>query len=382
MYEYRVGGSLAVDDPTYVHRSADKILYQALLRGDFCYVLAPRQMGKSSLRLRTRHRIETAGKGRCASIDMTRIGSQHLSPDQWYLSLVYDLQRKFGLKDQIEIQSWWQQYNALPPVQRLSLFIEAVLLVQYPTEQLFIFLDEIDSIQGLRFSVDDFFQFIQHCTHQPAHSPAYCRLTWAVFGVATPTDLISNSPLTLFRTGTAISLSRFSLVEAVPLADGFSGIVQHPVRVLAEILKWTQGQPFLTQKLCRLFHETYRNTAIPSGMESSKVTEIVRSHIVTHWEAQDEPEHLRPIGDRLRSDPSGRLLNLYYRLLIHGRIPVNGSADQAELLLSGVAVERDEVLAIANPIYAAVFNLDWLYQAGLSQLECHPANHAICRCTS
>ena len=117
MYEYRIGGSLAVDDPTYIQRSADDALYKALLRGEFCYVLTSRQMGKSSLRVRTRYRLEAAGQGRCAAIDMTRIGSQQLSPEQWYQGLAFDLQRKFELHRQAHLQTWWQRLGNLPPVQ-------------------------------------------------------------------------------------------------------------------------------------------------------------------------------------------------------------------------------------------------------------------------
>ena len=48
-YDYQVGGSLAMDAPTYVVRSADRYLYKVLKQGEFCYILNPRQMGKSSL---------------------------------------------------------------------------------------------------------------------------------------------------------------------------------------------------------------------------------------------------------------------------------------------------------------------------------------------
>lgn len=362
MYEYRVGGSLSACDPTYVERSADESLYQALLRGEFCYVLAPRQMGKSSLRLRTCHRLETLGQGRCAAISMTRIGDRQTTPEQWYLRFIYELQRKFNLPDPNDILSWWQRLGPRPPTQKLKLFIEEILFAQYPNNRLFLFLDEVDSMRTLNFPVNDLFELMQSYGSGKAKVPNHCHLTWAIFGVATLANLVTGSTPVLFSQEGAIALSGFSPLEAEPLIRGLATLAQRPHQVLMDVLYWTGGQPFLTQKLCRLLQE--RNDAIVAGMESEIVGEVVRSHIIDRWENQDEPEHLQTIRDRLlgHTPHAERLLRLYHQILFQGSIAVDRSEEQAELLLSGIVVEQDGCLGVANPIYAAVFNLEWINQ--------------------
>ena len=47
------GGTLRAGTPSYVKRPADEELYESLMNGEFCYILTPRQMGKSSLMIRT-----------------------------------------------------------------------------------------------------------------------------------------------------------------------------------------------------------------------------------------------------------------------------------------------------------------------------------------
>lgn len=59
---YKVGGSLPQNVPSYVMRASDDELYKALKAGEFCYVLNSRQMGKSSLMVRTLTRLRADGE--------------------------------------------------------------------------------------------------------------------------------------------------------------------------------------------------------------------------------------------------------------------------------------------------------------------------------
>ncbi|HEY9863411.1 MAG TPA: AAA-like domain-containing protein, partial [Candidatus Obscuribacterales bacterium] len=184
---YKVGGSLEDHDPTYVIRSSDQHLYHALKAGQFCYVFNSRQMGKSSLMVRTKHQLEAEGYA-CTVIDMTLIGSQDTTPLQWYKGIVMDLLRGFKCFDQLNFKVWWQQQEGISLLQKLSEFLEVLLFQQFPEQNLCIFIDEIDSILSLDFPTDDFFALIRSCYNQRAINPAYKRLTFALFGVATPAD--------------------------------------------------------------------------------------------------------------------------------------------------------------------------------------------------
>ncbi|MEM7594923.1 MAG: AAA-like domain-containing protein [Cyanobacteria bacterium P01_A01_bin.83] len=365
-YHYQVGGCLTNNASCYATRQADQELYQVLTRGQFCYVLNSRQMGKSSLRVQTMHRLQREGAS-CAAIDMTRIGSNNLTPQQWYKGIIFELLRCFNLLGQINFKSWWQEQEHLSNTQRLIHFIEEIILVKVKATKILIFIDEIDSVLGLDFPVDDFFALIRYCYNQRAENSDYQRLAFALFGVATPSDLIQDRDRTPFNIGQAVELKGFQANEVQPLVEGLATTVNHPQAVMNEILAWTSGQPFLTQKLCDLVRksgiEAIDNIInIPSGTEVFWIERLVQQQIIDNWEEQDEPEHLRTIRDRILNDENkaGRLLGIYQQILQGETVTADESQSKIELLLSGLVVKHNGNLVVRNRIYQRVFDRHWV----------------------
>ncbi|WP_445632967.1 Serine/threonine protein kinase [Nostoc sp. DSM 114161] len=414
---YQVGGSLHINDPTYIVRQADKKLYTNLKAGNLCYIFNSRQMGKSSLLQRTSHRLKEEGH-KCVYLDLTQLVSEGITLSQWYKSIIISLLYGLNLAEQVQFKQWWKMQAGLSPVQKLYQFVEEVLLpnvknacqTESKAEGVFIFIDEIDSLLSLNFPINDFFAWIRYYYEQQAHNQNLQGLGFALFGVASPSGLIADKHQTPFSIATAIELFDFQLDEAQPLLEGLKTVISQPEIVLQEIIYWSGGQPFLTQKLCHLVMEAALKTStrkieLPPKTEACWVEKLVRSRIIQDWESQDEPQHLRTIRDRLlffNQQQAGRLLSLYHQILQaeaqeHRRnysqsfplcsptscsplypTPIDDSPEQTELLLSGLIEKCNGYLKIKNPIYRTIFNSEWV----LTQLNNTFATKASSKATT
>jgi AAA-like domain len=365
-YQYRVGGHLPIDAPSYVVRAADRQFYAGLKAGELCYVLNSRQMGKTSLRFRTMHLLQQAGVA-CVAIDLQGIGSHNITPQQWYAGLVKRLVQGLNLNSQVNVRSWWQEREVISPVQRFSEFVE-VVLPKFIDRQITIFIDEIDSTLSLDFDTDDFFAAVRACSE-------FQQINFALIGVATPGDLIKDVRRSPFNIGKAIELRGFQDDEIQPLLSGLTDKAMRPEVVLSAILDWTGGQPFLTQKLCKLIQEL--DTPLPGNYEIEFVESLVRSQVITNWETKDEPEHLKTIRNYLvhsNQQHAQQSLHTYQQILTEGVVTADNSPAQLDLRLSGLVVKKNDQLEICNRIYAQVFDRQWLEKvlSGFSSVSIAP----------
>jgi hypothetical protein len=137
------------------------------------------------------------------------------------------------------------------------------------------------------------------------------------------------------------------------------GKFSNPQAVMREILEWTGGQPFLTQKLCQFMVDESEKENLRT------VEQVVKSRIIENWESQDEPEHLRTIQARILRDEqrAGYLLELYQQIRLmeeKSEITADDTLEQSELQLSGLVIRQQNNLRVYNPIYKEVFDQYWI----------------------
>jgi WD40 repeat protein len=406
---YVVGGTLATDAPSYVTREADRQLREALWRGDFCYVLDTRQVGKSSLMVRTAQFLKQQGVA-VGILDLTRLG-QSLNPDQWYYGLLLNLGGQTGCRD--ELRAFWQQNKELGPLQR---FMEALRHVALPAavapdasepkpgaqafrhsgvqentpaelyspapehpntrtpntqhlnartperpspngrSHLVIFIDEIDNVLNLPFPTDEFFAAIRECYTRRAHDPEMRGLTFCLLGSTTPDNLIRDVRTTPFNIGARIEPTDFTLAEAAPLAAGIAETGRDGALLLQRVLHWTAGHPYLTQRLCRAVAE---DGAVRTAADLDRLC----AQLFFTKAAREGESNLTFVSNRILKsgvDLAG-LLDMLGAVLANRPVK-NDPADPlcATLRLSGMVRVVDGMLKVRNRIYATVFDLAWI----------------------
>lgn len=387
---YVTGGSLHADTPSYIERRADTELYEALEQGEFCYILTSRQMGKSSLTVRTALRLQAEGVITVV-LDLTALG-QNVAAEQWYYGLLSRVGERLDLEDALE--AFWMSHHSFGPLQRFMAALRQVVLVGCPG-RVVLFIDEIDVVRSLPFSTDEFFAAIREFYNRRTEDPTLKRLTFCLLGVAAPTDLIIDTRMTPFNIGRRIELTDFTEGEAAPLAAGLDPQItpvgadsthdpkahsQFP-KLLHRILHWTGGHPYLTQRLCLAVAQYAEQLAMSSHPYSthqptpnplpyrvraryptpSDVDRLCAELFLSH-RAQERDDNLIFVRERMLRNEADliSLLELYEKVWRNKPVADDDTNGLIDLLrLSGIARVRNGRLSVRNRIYERVFDRQW-----------------------
>ncbi len=349
---YTVGGTVQAGEGLYIPRRADREMLRHCESGDFVYVLAARQLGKSSLMVRTAAQLREIGK-ETAVIDLTELGVQATAAE-WYLGLMLKIGSELGLNT--DIFSWWLNHEHVGLTQRLVQFLGDVVLASLSND-IVIFIDEIDSTLSLDFT-DDFFAAIRYLYNARSIEAKFSRLSFVLIGVATPGDLISDAKRTPFNIGERVELSDFTFAEAAPLASGLTDDPVHAQEVLSMIWQWTAGHPYLTQRLCQA-------VSLSSFQNWSKreISDLVEQMFLGDMSRSDS--NLQFVNDMLtkRAPDRERILKTYRSIRLGWQaVPdEEHSLAKTHLKLSGIVCSDKGVLHVRNAIYEQVFDRHWLH---------------------
>lgn len=347
---YTFEGTVQAGGGFYLTRQADDELLNLCRQSTFAYTLTARQMGKSSLMVRTADRLAKENI-RSVLIDLTQIGA-HATPEQWYLGLLAVIEDQLAL-DAGAVE-WWKANGRLSFSQRMTKFFEEVLLKEV-AEPVVVFLDEIDAALGL-YGADDFYAAIRYLYNARAIKPEFKRLSFALLGMATHGDLTRDSRRTPFDIRHHVDLGDFTYEGAAPLAEGLNLPPGEAKQALRWAMKWTNGHPYLTQRLCMAMVE-----ARHLRWTEADVDRVVADTFFGASAGQDS--NLRFVREMLTKRVPGVEGALKTYREIRAGNPTRDderSPVKSYLKLSGIVRREGAELRTRNRIYETVFDEQWV----------------------
>lgn len=351
---FTVGPPLHAVRPGYIRRAADEKLFATVAGGKDAYLFAPKHSGKTSLIAATSARLQTQDY-RIANLDLAQIGERDAGKDagRWYYSIAYRLLRQLRIK--VDLQEWWQDKSILSHRQRLFEFYIEVLLPNTKA-RVVVFIDELQTIEQLDIA-QQLLESITAVNKARVTEPEFERLTFVLAGECDAARLATSqdqSPLVVME---AIQLENFRREDVDLFAVELNLPATDAVTALDRIFYWTDGQPYLTQKLARAV-----SRASIKGDVAAQVDQIVRNQFGSRSAVLQEP-HLSHLHNRITGDRRNyeSVLNLYGRIRKGIAVPLDSSIAAQRILLSIglIAAREDGRAVVSNRLYELALTTRW-----------------------
>ncbi len=343
-------------DQYYVQRTADAELLDHCQNARPTYILQSPQMGKTNLITHAAEQLNP-NTHQAILINLSQFPLSQREED-WFYNIVRVLDDQLDLST--DVVAWWSKPSvfALPPYIRLTKLITEIILPEM-TIPIVLFIDEIERTVTLPFR-DHFFEWLTSLYESRATNSILYRISFVLSGVANPSELIPEGGPLLIQWSHRVVLSDFTTEETLALAGKLSFHEDDTEEIAQWVYKWTNGHPYLTQRLFQILEEQHRTVWL-----EKEVDECVQNFLASP-EGIHEP-HFQYIRTAL-TEPDTHGVNLLgaYLNLLKGKtenLKTNQSAlDQLRLIgiLREGNGESDSEIVIRNSLYQEIFSLSWV----------------------
>lgn len=236
-------GTMDLESKFYVERATDAVALDTIeQQGVTITIKGPRQMGKSSLLIRTMNKARELDK-RVVFLDFQFFDRSALEDaNLFYRQFCRWITLRLRLKDQTE--DWWDMYGAVGNPLASTFYFQDYLLPEI-NGPIVLAMDEVESTFGTSFRTD-FFGMLRGWHNSRATEPIWKQMDLLLVTSTEPYQLIQDLNQSPFNVGQIIDLTDFSDDQVADL-NGLHGSRFSPSQ-LKRLMTLLHGHPYLVRR--------------------------------------------------------------------------------------------------------------------------------------
>lgn len=342
----------------YIERAADRDLHEAILSGQFCFVSAPRQYGKSSLCAHACRSLQQKGV-LAVTLELTQI--TRATEQQFFDALIKELADRLGWPA-AKRSEFLRRRPSGSDESLWRTFLRQV--VQESKHEVALFFDEVESLTEPGSDVGEFFVGLRDLAIRREVEPSFRKLAVCLVGQFPHQPDGTPDPLQNFvATCRRIQLEPFTPLDLRAFRPALEALGDSNA-IVSAIYDWTRGHPYLTHRLCHLLRDAEPMLKHTERVQVDRAVE--RAFLQPGRPDNDFLQAIKTRLDHLNGTPAGAqqvsdVLRLYRRVLEQEDIQGNpNSRLQEELALLGLCRIQDGRLVLQNRITAQLFDKRWV----------------------
>jgi hypothetical protein len=235
-------GTMNPESQFYVKRPADAIALQEMRQGGVVVIKAPRQMGKSSLLVRTVQAAKQMNK-QVVFLDFQLLDKTALaSADLFYQRFCTWISGKLRLPDRVE--EHWQRHRGQGNPLCCTYYLEDWLLTDR-SQPLVLAMDEVETVFGTSFR-SEFFGMLRSWYNNRATEPSWRLLDLVLVTSTEPYLWIENLEQSPFNVAQEIKLVDFTAEQVADLNQKHGNPLTRSQT--QQLMAWLNGHPYLVRR--------------------------------------------------------------------------------------------------------------------------------------